>query len=45
MNKIVIISITFRSIIFTTIVLSLLYVLTLTNVGNWIELVMDKWFL
>ena len=45
MNKIVMISITFRSIIFTTIILSLLYVLTLTNVEKWIELVMDKWFL
>jgi len=45
MNKIVMISITFRSIIFTAIILSLLYVLTLTNVENWIELVMDKWFL
>ena len=45
MNKIVMISITFRSIIFTAIMLSLLYVLTLTNVENWIELVMDKWFL
>ena len=45
MNKIVMISITFRSIIFTAIMLSLIYVLTLTNVENWIELVMDKWFL
>jgi len=45
MNKIVLISIMFRSIILTTIILSFLYVLTLTNIGNWIELVMDKWFL
>jgi hypothetical protein len=36
MNKIIIISIFLLSIILTTIVFSILYVLTETNVGDWI---------
>jgi hypothetical protein len=37
MNKIAIIAIFLQSIILTTIVMSILYVLTQTSVGDWIE--------
>jgi len=38
-----ILSILFMSIILTAIILFFLHVLRMTNVGDWIELIVDNW--